>query len=237
MKVIDLTHVISEDMPVYPGTDTPKLETANTLEKDGFKETLMIMYSHTGTHMDPPAHLYADGATLDEMPITNFVGKGFVVDCTDLKAGDFITMDKINRNKSKVEEAEFILFHTGWSKYWGREEYYGKFPVADREVVEYLVKNKKKGFGVDVISIDSMEEETLPSHQIVFKRQHGDHRKFSESGSGRQRCLYRLPASVKMEKCGRFTDQGNRDTGTVIPELKRIEANQPLSASINPAYS
>lgn len=169
MRVIDLTHVISEDMPVYPGTDAPKLNPANTLEVDGFKETLMIMYSHTGTHMDPPAHLYADGATLDAMPITNFVGKGFVVDCTDLGAGDYITMDKINNNKSKIEEAEFILFNTGWSKYWGKDEYYGKFPVADKDVVNYLANNHKKGFGVDAISIDSMDEETLPSHQVILK--------------------------------------------------------------------
>lgn len=169
MKIIDLTHVISEDMPVYPGTDTPKLNTANTLEKDGFKETLMVMYSHTGTHMDPPAHLYAQGATLDAMPITNFVGTGFVVDCTDLKAGDLITMEKINQNKSKVEEAEFVLFNTGWSRYWGKDEYYGKFPVADEEVVDYLVRSRKKGFGVDVISIDSMEAEDLPSHQVILR--------------------------------------------------------------------
>lgn len=168
MNVIDLTHVISEDMPVYPGTETPKLNTANTYEADGFKETLMIMYSHTGTHMDPPAHLYADGATLDSMPITSFVGKGFVVDCTDLKAGDYITMDKLNENKAKIEEAEFILFNTGWSKYWGTEEYYGKFPVADKAVVSYLADHKKKGFGVDVISIDAMSEETLPSHQVIL---------------------------------------------------------------------
>lgn len=168
MKVLDLTHVISEDMPVYPGTETPKLNTANTYEADGFKETLMIMYSHTGTHMDPPAHLYADGATLDSMPVTSFVGKGFVVDCTDLKAGDYITMDKVNKNKAKIDEAEFILFHTGWSKYWGTEEYYGRFPVADKEVVSYLAEHKKKGMGVDAISIDPMTEETLPSHQIVL---------------------------------------------------------------------
>jgi len=169
MRVLDLTRVISEDMPVYPGTDKPKLNIANTLEVDGFKETLMTMYSHTGTHMDPPAHIYADGATLDVMPITNFVGKGFVVDCTDLASGDYITMDKINSNISKVEEAEFILFNTGWNKYWGTDEYYGKFPVADKDVINYLANNHKKGFGVDAISIDSMEEETLPSHHVILK--------------------------------------------------------------------
>lgn len=30
MKVIDLTHIINETMPVYPGTDRPKFLPANT---------------------------------------------------------------------------------------------------------------------------------------------------------------------------------------------------------------
>ena len=38
MKVIDLTHTISEDMPVFPGSETPKLTTKSTYEKDGFTE-------------------------------------------------------------------------------------------------------------------------------------------------------------------------------------------------------
>ena len=68
MKVIDLTHTIREDMPVYPGTETPELSPASSYEKDGFKETLLHMYSHTGTHMDPPAHLYEGRTTLDQFP-------------------------------------------------------------------------------------------------------------------------------------------------------------------------
>ena len=43
MKVIDLTHTIREDMPVYPGTETPGLSPASSYEKDGFKETLLHM--------------------------------------------------------------------------------------------------------------------------------------------------------------------------------------------------
>ena len=32
MKVIDLTHTITEHMPVYPGTEPPKFRPANTYE-------------------------------------------------------------------------------------------------------------------------------------------------------------------------------------------------------------
>ena len=38
MKSIDLTHLISETMPVYPGTEPPCMDTGTTLEKDGFLE-------------------------------------------------------------------------------------------------------------------------------------------------------------------------------------------------------
>ena len=48
MQVIDLTQTIGETMPVYPGTERPKLTQTNTIEKDGFKETLLRRYSHTG---------------------------------------------------------------------------------------------------------------------------------------------------------------------------------------------
>ena len=61
MKVYDLTHTIRNDMPVYPGTEQPRLTTACTIEEVGYRETLLHMYSHTGTHMDAPAHMLPDG--------------------------------------------------------------------------------------------------------------------------------------------------------------------------------
>ena len=107
MKVIDLTHTISEDMLVYPGTEKPKLTTMSTYENDGFKETLLHMYSHTGTHVDPPAHIFENRTTLDQFPPEQFIGKALVIDCKALKEGQSITMDLINSNKAK--QADFHL--------------------------------------------------------------------------------------------------------------------------------
>ena len=87
MRVLDFTHRIEPDMPVYPGTEPPRLSPANTYEKDGFRETLLSLYSHTGTHMDAPAHLFAHQPTLDALPAAQFVGPALVVDCSDAAAG------------------------------------------------------------------------------------------------------------------------------------------------------
>ena len=105
MKVIDLTHVIESGMPVYPGTEPPALEPANTWERDGFKETKISMYSHTGAHMDPPAHLYRDRTTLDAFPPEQFIGTALVVDCSSLREGEPITMDCLSRYGEKAEKA------------------------------------------------------------------------------------------------------------------------------------
>ena len=169
MKITDLTHTISEHMPVYPGTETPKLKTANTYEKDGFKETLMTMFSHTGTHMDPPAHLFAHRTTLDQFPITQFVGKAVVIDCSDLTEGDLITMEHINKNRRNADEAEFLIFRTGWDKYWGQSEYFGDYPFIDEEVAEYIVTNNKKGVGLDTIGLDPIRDANLTLHKRLFK--------------------------------------------------------------------
>lgn len=79
MKVIDLTHMIESTMPVYPGTEPPIFEPANTYEKDGFKETKITMFTHTGTHMDPPAHLYQGRTTLDAFSADQFIGKALFI--------------------------------------------------------------------------------------------------------------------------------------------------------------
>jgi len=155
-------------MPVYPGTEGPELEIANTYEKNGFKETLLKIFSHTGTHMDAPMHLFAQRTALDSFPAEQFVGKGLVIDCSDLQEGQRITMKYIESVKEKADKAEFILFHTGWDKRWGTSSYFGEYPYITEEVAEYLTCSKKKGVGLDVIGIDPISDENLTIHRKLF---------------------------------------------------------------------
>lgn len=168
MKAIDLTHTIWADMPVYPGTAKPALEIAHTYEAHGFKETRLNLLSHTGTHMDAPAHLFAGKTTLDAFPVAQFIGTGLVIDCSALKAGGTITMEHIVPVKNQADGAEFLLFYTGWDKYWGTDLYFGKYPHINGEVAEYLLHSGKKGVGLDVISIDPVSDANLTIHKRLL---------------------------------------------------------------------
>lgn len=119
--------------------------------------------------MDAPAHVRKNGITLDKFGADKFVGKAIVIDCNDLSEGDTIDISYINKYKGVIEDAEFVLFKTGWDKYWDTEKYYGKFPVISEEVADYLISSNKKGIGLDVISIEAIESEDLPMHHKVLK--------------------------------------------------------------------
>ena len=136
MTVIDLTHTIREFMPVYPGTEPPRLTPVSTWETDGFRETLLHMYSHTGTHMDAPAHIFPDRPTLDQLPPEQFLGTALVIDCRSLKAGEPITMTHLRPYGEKANQADFLLFNTGWDNFWGTDAYFGDFPCVDEEVLD-----------------------------------------------------------------------------------------------------
>ena len=169
MKVIDLTHTIRENMPVYPGTETPKFEPANSYEKDGFKETKLTMFTHTGTHMDPPAHLFAGRTTLDRFPPEQFIGRALVIDCRDLAEGEAITMDHIRRYGDQADRADFLLFYLGWDEKWGSDAYFGNYPCIDMEVLAYIKAGGYKGIGFDVIGLDAIADADLTRHRELFR--------------------------------------------------------------------
>lgn len=167
-RIVDLTHTISEDIPVFEGTEPPTLRTVCNYEEYGFKETLLHMFSHTGTHMDAPAHLFAERTALDQFDVSQFVGKALVIDCTDLSAGDRIGFSYIEKVKDKADAAEFILFNTGWSSKWKSDAYFGNYPYPSEEVIDYLIATQKKGVGIDTIGIDPIADENITIHKKLF---------------------------------------------------------------------
>ena len=169
MRVIDLTHVIESSMPVYPGTEPPVFEPANTYEKDGFRETRISMFTHTGTHMDPPAHLFRNRATLDAFPPDQFIGKALVIDCTSLQEGEPITMEQLLPYGEKVKAADFLLFYLGWDKRWGTGSYFGDYPCVDDAVLDLILGGTYKGIGFDVIGLDPIADVNLTRHKRLFR--------------------------------------------------------------------
>jgi kynurenine formamidase len=168
IKTIDLTHPISPDMPVYPGTEPPVFITGCSIDEIGFMEKKITLYSHTGTHIDAPAHLIKYSKTLDQLPIEHFHGKALLLDIAGLKH-QTIGMKELEPYKDKIKQAEFLLIHTGWSQYWGVEEYFSNYPVLSFEAADWLSKFELKGIGLDTISADKVDTQDFLVHKTFFQ--------------------------------------------------------------------
>ncbi|SHF12145.1 Kynurenine formamidase [Desulforamulus putei DSM 12395] len=142
-------------MPVYPGTRPPALIDACALEREGFRETELRMFSHTGTHMDSPAHLFADGKTLDQFPADSFYGPALAVDVSAVKGR--IQPEDLLPHQQALQVVQFLILYTGWEHFWGQQEYFQGFPVLSPAAARWLTQFNLKAVGVDAISVDPVE--------------------------------------------------------------------------------
>lgn len=162
----DLSYTIGPDTMAYPGTEKPNLKVMNTVENDGFQETLLNMFSHAGTHMDAPAHMLKGADYLDVLPVSRFCGKAYVMDCTAYGAGEEIPASAL----PELKGLDFLVLSSGWEKHWGTDEYFGRFPVLSPEAADIVAAAGLSGVGVDMMSVDPMDTTTFPVHMRFFKK-------------------------------------------------------------------
>jgi kynurenine formamidase len=70
-----------------------------------------------------------------------------------------------------IRQAEFFLLQTGWSRHWGSSSYYAGYPVLSSEAADWLSGFELKGFGMDTMSVDSMDSEDLPVHRAFLQKE------------------------------------------------------------------
>jgi len=165
MRCIDLTHTISPGMPVYPGTEPPLISRPCTIDQNGFDERKLTLFSHTGTHLDSPAHILKEGNTLDRLPLEHFYGPATVIDATGIP-GHEIPIELLNTlGGNKVD---FIIFYTGWCERWGEPGYFQGYPVLATETAHDLAQRGIKGVGIDAISVDPVQSTGFTIHKILL---------------------------------------------------------------------
>jgi len=167
MKIIDLSHTIHPDIPVYPGTEPPSITQANSIVQDGFAEIKIAMYSHTATHIDAPCHILPGEKSLDQFPVSHFIGPAVLIDVRG-KTETEIGVEQLKPYVDQLEHAAFALLHTGWSNHWGQDSYFRDFPHLSKQAAVWLTRFSLQGVGVDTISIDHIDHADLPAHHVLL---------------------------------------------------------------------
>lgn len=159
-KIIDLTHTISNSMPVHKYDEPPKIEKIRNLEKDKYNDYRLISGMHVGTHIDGPEHLTNSNILISQIPIDKFIGRGFLIDARNKK------IDKSLLRDLSDEENLIVLILTGFDKKFGTQKYFDEHPVVEADFAQELVNRKIKMIGIDFFSPDKYPFEV---HKIFFE--------------------------------------------------------------------
>ena len=166
MKIIDLTRPLTEEIPLYPGDEAPKIEQIKNLDSDGYRAKRLTITTHTGTHIDSPSHLFKSGATLDEISPEQFLGTAIVADVSSAK--DTIEVSDIKLPKADIFNTDFLLLYTGAEEVIETEGSDSQTPVLSQEAADFLASMPLKGVGFDALSPDDIKSRDLKNHRTFF---------------------------------------------------------------------
>ncbi len=171
MNPIDLTLTISEKLPTFPGSPTPRFISWEKIATDGYNLELLFLSSHSGTHMDAPYHFLEKGSTIDQISTSRLVRKTILIKIKKtanqpISKKDIIEFESKNQ---KIPNNSTIVFATGWSKNLGKKHYFEKNPGLSIDAAKYLASKKINLVGIDSPSIDLGTNSKFSVHHILAK--------------------------------------------------------------------
>jgi kynurenine formamidase len=116
-----------------------------------FESSRFGMSAHAFTHADAPAHVAADGATLEQLDPSLWVGPAVVVDLTSVGANEPIDRALLDQRGSRVRPGDIVLLKTGWDTRTGidRADYWQRAPYVTRDGAEWLAERGARSVGFD----------------------------------------------------------------------------------------
>lgn len=168
---LDISLPIGPETPVYPGDPPVEVVTVASLANDPYHLSRITMGSHTGTHVDAPAHFVRGGETLAEIPLGRFSGPAWVLELP--KAPAIEAADLAERWPD--EPIERILLKTPNSQRWGKEGKQAESPRGERPIqalspsaAEWLIGMGVSLVGIDALSIESDDTGCYPVHHLLL---------------------------------------------------------------------
>ena len=159
MRLVDLSHPISENTPTYPSDPEVQFIKEKDINKDNTLLHSFKMGTHTGTHLDVPAHIILGDKTLENFNLTYFTGKAIKInDATISLLKDF------------DNNIDGIIYDSGWYRHFNDPEtYYGhERPAIPNDLIKESLDRKTKFFGCDLPSVDASGSNKKVIHNALL---------------------------------------------------------------------
>ena len=181
-ELIDLTHALSDGMPLQPGA-IPFSLLPGVKGAGGDTAGSFSSGEHAGTHLDAPGNMGKGQPMVDEIPAVRLMSKGIMIDVRAraasnpdyvFSAADLAVWEKTN---GRIQQHSFVILNTGWHNRWEHSDRYLNkddkgimhFPGFGADAAKLLLDERDvNGLGTDTLSIDPGLSTTFDAHRAVL---------------------------------------------------------------------
>lgn len=162
-KLIDITIPIQNNMASYPKNPEVKIDSMST-----GSSTISSLHlgSHTGTHVDAPAHVFEGAQTVDNIPLSALVGPCRVLDMTHCPE----SVGVVDLEKYNIQPNERILLKTTNSQR-GYNEFYSDYVFLHGDAADYLAALNVSLVGIDYLSIKQRGSDDHRPHTSLLEKE------------------------------------------------------------------
>jgi arylformamidase len=163
-KIHDVSVSLMPGMPGFPGDPPFTIEVVQRLGESPCQLSRISLATHTGTHVDAPAHFVAGGATVDQLPLEILLGKARVLEV---------------RVRERVERADLevldlrddlrVLLKTRMSGQLLKPGFQEDHLYLTEDAAIYLVQAGIKLVGFDYLSIERFGSADFPAHHALLE--------------------------------------------------------------------
>lgn len=185
-KIVDLTHSIHPNIPIWQGDPATEFTTVSQIEPEGYFLRKFSMGEHSGTHMNAPNSFYSGGGSIDSYLPQSLVMSAIAIDIREksLVNPDYtLTIDDVlnwEQQHQFIEPGNMIILYTGWQEKWDNEgDFFNRddrgichFPGFSKSVTKFLLKERLiAGVGTDTHGVEPGQDESFDVNKLVLKEQ------------------------------------------------------------------
>jgi arylformamidase len=151
-------------MLAYPGDPAFELEPIHRVGEAPYSLSRMVLTTHSGTHIDAPAHLLAGGGTIDHLPLEILLGKARVVELSVRERVEREDLEALD-----LRDDLRVLLKTRMSGQMLKAGYQEDHLYLDVDAARYLAQAGLKLVGFDYLSIDRFGSADFPAHRALLE--------------------------------------------------------------------
>ncbi len=184
-RVVDLSHPITPDIPVWPGDPAVEFHNISHVGGHGYFLRQFSMGEHSGTHLASPSTYFDDGTDPDAIEPDSLVLRVAVIDATELASKDHdytlsaSDVAEWERRNGPIAPGALVLLNTGWSRFWRQPTRFINIdsdgamhtPGFSLEAVRFLLEwREAAGLGTDTHGIDPGADASLSASRLALAR-------------------------------------------------------------------